>query len=50
MLSMKVILATILRTYRVKSSNYQSIEEVVLLIHIIAKATNGYKIVLEKRH
>ncbi|XP_064214497.1 cytochrome P450 4C1 isoform X2 [Tribolium castaneum] len=50
MLSMKVILATILRKYRVKSSNYKSIDEVVLLIHIIAKATNGYKIVLEKRN
>ena len=48
-LSMKIILSTFLRSYRVKSSNYKAIEDIDLFIHVVGKAKNGYKITVEKK-
>ncbi|XP_063923982.1 cytochrome P450 4C1-like isoform X1 [Zophobas morio] len=49
LLSMKIILSTFLRSYRIKSSNYKSIQDMDLFIHVVAKPKNGYKIVIEKK-
>ncbi|RZC34351.1 p450 domain containing protein [Asbolus verrucosus] len=49
MVSMKVVLSTILRNFRVVSCQYRSIEEIKFRINILIKATNGYGITLESR-
>ncbi|KAJ3652359.1 hypothetical protein Zmor_018333 [Zophobas morio] len=49
LLSMKIILSTFLRSYKVTSSNYKSIEDMDFLIQVVARPKNGYKITVEKR-
>ncbi|XP_063924655.1 cytochrome P450 4g1-like [Zophobas morio] len=49
LLSIKIILSTFLRSYRITSSNYKSIQDIDLFIHVVAKPKNGYKITIEKK-
>lgn len=49
MMSMKVLLAAILRKYVIKPSQYKSLEEIELIFGMVTKPKHGFKIKLEKR-
>ncbi|XP_044261197.1 cytochrome P450 4c3-like [Tribolium madens] len=50
MMSMKVLLAAILRKYTIKPSQYKSLEDIELIFGMLAKPKHGYKIKLEKKY
>lgn len=49
MMSMKVLLAAILRKYTPKPSQYKKLEEIDLVYGLISKPKDGFKVILEKR-
>nr|XP_015836193.1 PREDICTED: uncharacterized protein LOC662514 [Tribolium castaneum] len=49
MMSMKVLLAAILRKYNVKPAQYKSLEEIELIFGMVTKPKHGFKIKLEKK-
>ncbi|XP_044261300.1 cytochrome P450 4C1-like isoform X2 [Tribolium madens] len=49
MMSVKVLLSTILRKYTIKPSEYKKLEDVKIIVGIVAKPVSGYKIKLEKK-
>ncbi|RZC34631.1 cytochrome P450 4C1-like, partial [Asbolus verrucosus] len=49
MMAMKIILSTILRHYRVVSTEYKSVSEIKLKFDVATKCVGGQKVELEKR-
>lgn len=49
MMAMKSLLATVIRSYRVKTK-YSNIEEVKLKTNLVLRPKNGYKLSFEKRN
>lgn len=49
MMSMKVLLAAILRNYIIKPSQYKNLKDVELIFGMVAKPKDGVKVKLEKR-
>ncbi|KAJ3660056.1 hypothetical protein Zmor_011711 [Zophobas morio] len=49
MMSMKAILSTILRRFKIKPGKYKSIEEIEVEFHFVGKSKDGYKVAVEKR-
>ncbi|KYB27141.1 Cytochrome P450 4c3-like Protein [Tribolium castaneum] len=50
LMSMKVILATVLRKFTIKPTRYQSLEDIELIYGAVAKPKHGHKIKLEKKY
>jgi hypothetical protein len=50
MLSMQFTLSTLLRHYKVTSSNYKTIQEIDFGMTIVARPKRGYIISIEKRN
>ncbi|XP_044260316.1 cytochrome P450 4g1-like [Tribolium madens] len=48
-MSVKVLLSTILRKYTIKPSEYKKLEDIEMIISVVAKPISGYKIKLEKK-
>lgn len=49
MLSMKTFLATVIRSYEVKTLDYKSIEDIELRNDIVLRPKNGFKLAFQKR-
>lgn len=49
MLSMKSLLSTVLRHYRIESIGYKSLEEFEFVFHGAVSLKNGYKVKISER-
>lgn len=47
---MKIMIATVIRKYRVKTSCFKSIEEIEMIANIVLKPKDGFRLAVESRN
>lgn len=46
---MKIILSTLLQYYKFESIDYESIDEIELIFHVVAQPKKGFKVKIQER-